>query len=65
MQEIIEVKAVIHLPSATIRTLLKHFKWDKQKCLEQLFENNREKLFKEIGVAFEEDSSEGTQCKRF
>jgi ariadne-1 len=66
MQQIIEeVKAVIRLPSATIRTLLKHFKWDTQKCLEQLFENNREKLFKEIGIVFEEDSSEGTQCKRF
>jgi len=66
MQQCIEqVKAVIHLPSAVIRTLLKHFKWDTQKLLERLFDNKQEKLFKDVGIVWSNvNSGEGIRSKR-
>ncbi|CAG2114667.1 unnamed protein product [Medioppia subpectinata] len=45
-----DIKSVVPLSSAAIRTLLKHFKWDKQKLLERLFDGDEEKLFREIGL---------------
>ena len=58
MQECIEqIRNVIDLPSATIRTLLKHFKWDTQKLLEQLFDANRDQLFQKIGIVLSKEST--------
>ena len=66
IQECIEeIRAVIDLPSATIRTLLKHFKWDTQKLLEKLFDTNQEQLFADIGIVINRDvDSNGSQSKR-
>ncbi|CAG2180924.1 unnamed protein product, partial [Oppiella nova] len=62
-----EIKAVIQLSSATIRTLLKHFKWDTQKLLERLFDGNQEQLFADIGIVSnrtERTTPNGNESKR-
>ena len=65
MQESIEqIRNVIDLPSATIRTLLKHFRWDTQKLLEQLFDSNRDQLFNEIGIVVVTDSTNKNKRRR-
>ena len=65
MQECIEqIRNVIDLPSATIRTLLKHFRWDTQKLLEQLFDSNRDQLFNDIGIIVIKDSAKKSKKRR-
>ncbi|CAG2171112.1 unnamed protein product [Oppiella nova] len=62
-----EIKAVIQLSSATIRTLLAHFKWDTQKLLERLFDGNQEQLFADIGIVSnrtERTTPNGNESKR-
>lgn len=52
-----EVRAVIDLPVYVVRTLLRYFRWDSQKLLEELFDSNREDLFKAAGIAYVDDSN--------
>ena len=62
-QSIEQIRTVISLPSATIRTLLKHFKWDVQKLLEKLFDSNRDRLFTEVGIATKAEKKETKKQK--
>ena len=49
-QYIDEVNSVFEIPSATARTLLAHFRWDKEKLLERYYSGDQETLFKEAHV---------------
>ncbi|XP_054168715.1 E3 ubiquitin-protein ligase ARIH1-like [Oppia nitens] len=65
MEETIEnIKHVIQLSSAIIRTLLKHFRWDSQKLLERIFDGNEEQLFKDVGIVVNKDLSHESHNKR-
>lgn len=44
------ISNVVEIPPTAIRILLNHFKWDKEKLLEALFEGDQEKLFSEVGI---------------
>ncbi|XP_037083230.1 E3 ubiquitin-protein ligase arih1-like [Pollicipes pollicipes] len=50
VEEINEVKDVAQLPRTTIRILLNHFNWDKEKLLERLYDTDQERLFQEAHV---------------
>ena len=45
-----DVISVIQIPATTVRILLNHFKWDKQKLIECYYEANQDKLFSEAHV---------------
>eukprot|EP00918_Siedleckia_nematoides_P026310 GHVU01056764.1.p1 GENE.GHVU01056764.1~~GHVU01056764.1.p1 ORF type:complete len:546 (-),score=74.56 GHVU01056764.1:424-2061(-) len=45
-----EVNAVVQIPATTIRILLNHFKWDKEKLMECYYDGDQEKLFSEAHV---------------
>eukprot|EP00039_Didymoeca_costata_P019468 m.337641 g.337641 ORF g.337641 m.337641 type:complete len:517 (+) comp18191_c0_seq1:388-1938(+) len=47
LEAIKEVNDVFEIPPQTARTLLQHFKWDKDRLLERYFGGDREGLFKE------------------
>ena len=40
-----EVNNVIQIPTTTVRILLNHFKWDKEKLMEKFFSDEQEELF--------------------
>lgn len=46
-----EVNTVVNIPDTVTRILLNHFKWDKEKLVEQYFEErDQEKFFREAHV---------------
>jgi len=46
-----EVNTVIQIPTTTVRILLNHFKWDKEKLMERYFnESEQDKMFEEAKV---------------
>lgn len=46
-----EVNLVVQIPETTTRILLNHFKWDKEKLMEQYYgDQDQEKFFKEAHV---------------
>lgn len=45
-----EVNAVVQMPNTTTRILLNHFKWDKEKLMERLYDGDQEALFSEARV---------------
>ena len=45
-----EVNNVTQIPTTTIRILLNHFKWDKEKLMERFFSDDQEQMFKEAQV---------------
>ncbi|XKL68058.1 hypothetical protein PGB90_003549 [Kerria lacca] len=45
-----EVNSVIQLPHTTIRILLNHFKWDKEKLMERYYDGDQEQLYTEARV---------------
>jgi len=47
---IAEVNNVIQIPATTVRILLNHFKWDKEKLMERYYSDDAEKMFEEAKV---------------
>jgi len=47
---IAEVNNVIQIPPTTVRILLNHFKWDKEKLMERYYSDDAEKMFEEAKV---------------
>ncbi|CAF1055744.1 unnamed protein product [Rotaria sordida] len=46
-----EVNEVIKLPSTTVRLLLHHFRWDKEKLMERFYDNNhQDELFRQAHI---------------
>ncbi|CAF0775606.1 unnamed protein product [Didymodactylos carnosus] len=46
-----EVNEVIKLPSTTVRLLLHHFRWDKEKLMERFYDpNHQEELFRQARI---------------
>eukprot|EP00088_Acartia_fossae_P006986 TRINITY_DN13237_c0_g1_i2.p1 TRINITY_DN13237_c0_g1~~TRINITY_DN13237_c0_g1_i2.p1 ORF type:complete len:511 (+),score=134.69 TRINITY_DN13237_c0_g1_i2:117-1649(+) len=45
-----EVNNVIEIPITTVRILLNHFKWDKEKLMDQYYSDSQERMFKEAHV---------------
>lgn len=45
-----EVNSVIHISSTTVRILLNHFKWDKEKLLEKFYTDDQDQMFKDAKV---------------
>lgn len=45
-----EVNNVVEIPTTTIRILLNHFKWDKEKLMEALYDSDQDRLFSEAKV---------------
>lgn len=45
-----EVNSVIQIPTTTVRILLNHFKWDKEKLMERYYSDEQEAMFSEAKV---------------
>jgi len=45
-----EVNNVIQIPTTTVRILLNHFKWDKEKLMERYYSEDQEAMFAEAKV---------------
>ena len=45
-----EVNNVIQIPTTTVRILLNHFKWDKEKLMERYYSEEQETMFAEAKV---------------
>lgn len=41
---------MFQLPHTTIRILLNHFKWDKEKLMERFYDGDQERLYAEARV---------------
>ena len=50
VESIKEVNTVMEIPTTTIRILLNHFKWDKEKLMERFYSDDQEKMFEEAQV---------------
>jgi ariadne-1 len=50
VESIKEVNNVIEIPITTVRILLNHFKWDKEKLMDQYYSDSQERMFKEAHV---------------
>lgn len=56
-----EVNEVIKLPSTTVRLLLHHFRWDKEKLMERFYDpNHQDELFRQAHIVnpFKKSSSQ-------
>ncbi|XP_043246071.1 E3 ubiquitin-protein ligase ariadne-1-like [Amphibalanus amphitrite] len=62
--EINEVNEVAQLPRTTIRILLNHFNWDKEKLLERLYDTDQEQLFLEAHVVSPHITGTASQAPR-
>ncbi|KRY35967.1 protein ariadne-1 [Trichinella spiralis] len=53
MQSIVrQITSILQLPEVTIRMLLNHFHWDKEKLMERFYDSpDPHKLFEEAGIA--------------
>ncbi|XP_055325889.1 E3 ubiquitin-protein ligase ariadne-1 [Sitodiplosis mosellana] len=45
-----EVNTVVEIPATTLRILLNHFKWDKEKLMEKYYDGDQEAFFREAHV---------------
>jgi len=45
-----QVNTVLHIPATTVRILLNHFKWDKEKLLERFYSDDQDTMFTEAHV---------------
>lgn len=45
-----EVNTVVQIPTTTVRILLNHFKWDKEKLMERFYSEDQEAMFLEAQV---------------
>jgi len=50
VESIKEVNNVTQIPTTTIRILLNHFKWDKEKLMERFYSDDQEEMFKAAQV---------------
>ena len=50
VESIREVNTVTQIPTTTIRILLNHFKWDKEKLMERFYSDDQEEMFKAAQV---------------
>ena len=50
VESIKEVNNVIQIPTTTVRILLNHFKWDKEKLMERFYSDDQEAMFEEAQV---------------
>jgi len=50
VESIKEVNSVTQIPTTTIRILLNHFKWDKEKLMERFYSDDQEEIFQEAQV---------------
>ena len=50
VESIKEVNSVTQIPTTTIRILLNHFKWDKEKLMERFYSDDQEEMFQEAQV---------------
>jgi len=50
IESINEVYKVTQIPTTTIRILLHHFNWDKEKLMEKFYSEDQNKIFKEAQV---------------
>ena len=50
VESIKEVNNVIQIPTTTVRILLNHFKWDKEKLMERFYSDEQEAMFEEAQV---------------
>jgi hypothetical protein len=55
VESIKEVSVVVsdQIPTTTVRILLNHFKWDKERLMERLYSDDQEAMFKEAQVGRE------------
>lgn len=51
------------IPTTTVRILLNHFKWDKEKLMEKFFSDEQDEMFAEAKVIspFKKSNSKGTK----
>ena len=45
-----DVNTVIQIPTTTVRILLNHFKWDKEKLMERYYSDDQDKMFEEAKI---------------
>ena len=45
VENIKEVSSITQIPTTTIRILLNHFKWDKEKLMERYYTEDQEAMF--------------------
>lgn len=50
LEEIKEVKDVAMLPDNVVLLLMNHFKWNKERLVERLFESDQERLFRDASI---------------
>jgi len=50
VESIKEVNTVVQIPTTTVRILLNHFKWDKEKLMERFYSDDQEAMFDEAQV---------------
>ena len=50
VENIKEVSSITQIPTTTIRILLNHFKWDKEKLMERYYTEDQEAMFQEAQV---------------
>ena len=41
----LQVNTVIQIPTTTVRILLNHFKWDKEKLMERYYSDDQEAMY--------------------
>jgi len=45
-----EVNTVLNIPTTTVRILLNHFKWDKERLMERYYADDQDAMFKEARI---------------
>ena len=62
-ESVMEVKNVTMIPENKVKTLLNHFKWDKNKLLERFYSVEQDEIFKEtLPIPVDTDELECEIC---
>jgi len=64
VENIKEVSSITQIPATTIRILLNHFKWDKEKLMERYYTEDQETMFEEAQVISPNRSRETAESLR-
>ena len=64
VENIKEVSSITQIPTTTIRILLNHFKWDKEKLMERYYTEDQETMFEEAQVISPNRSREKAESLR-
>jgi len=59
-----EVNHVIQIPTTTVRILLNHFKWDKEKLMERYYSDDPEAIFAEAKVVSPHRKASSKSCTK-